>query len=174
MKEQVRAIKKVEKRKQDLKEQATSWKASRGVDEVGVEIYAPDIAKFLDLPTHEQRKEHHSAFIQRTSNQGLKTEVCVSCAWEMWACKGEWRKMKDVPNRGRLVPVKAHPAHALHEGLLVVGGKTKPDAAGDLQGWFCQDCHDALTRNKLPPLALANKMWIRTIPKALQDLTVPE
>lgn len=174
VKEEVRAIKKAEKRKRETMDRATSRKAARGIDEVGAEIYAPDILKFLNLPTYEQRKERHSAFIQRTSNQGLKMEVCVSCAREMWACEGEWRKMKDVPNRERLVPVKAHPAHALHEELLVVADKIKTDAAGDPEGWFCQECHDALRRNKLPPLALANKMWIGTIPDPLRDLTVPE
>ncbi|CAE6416282.1 unnamed protein product [Rhizoctonia solani] len=41
-------------------------------------------------------------------------------------------------------------------------------------GWFCNECLKAINSDRLPALALANRMWIGKIPPALMDLTVPE
>jgi hypothetical protein len=45
---------------------------------------------------------------------------------------------------------------------------------GRHEGWFCMDCLHAIQSNRLPALALANRMWIGRIPEELTQLTVPE
>ena len=39
---------------------------------------------------------------------------------------------------------------------------------------ICNDCFKNLRRHKIPPLSLANNMWIGPTPPCLQDMTIPE
>jgi hypothetical protein len=41
-------------------------------------------------------------------------------------------------------------------------------------GNFCQECHSALVKNKVPMFSVANKMWIGGVPPVLRQLTIAE
>ena len=45
---------------------------------------------------------------------------------------------------------------------------------GRARGWLCEKCLHALESNRLPSLALANRMWVGRIPAEIQALTIPE
>lgn len=155
------------KRKRDTETRRERTKA-RKVDEA-----KHDISKFLDLPTEDQRKERHAEFLARTSDEALRVEVCVSCAREMEAKQGTEWQICNIPNRQLLKSKYPHDKHVTHNGLLLVEGHVKGHGES-AKAWFCVQCTNALTANRLPPLALANRMWIGEVPKELSDLTLPE
>lgn len=128
---------------------------------------------FLQLPTRQQVDQCRSAFLAATSNDALKTEVCVSCARRLGTGSGESIKLDELPNRHQLVPAVPHFAHRLTNGMLLVAEHLS-EANGVTEGWFCKDCTRALEANRLPALSLANRMWIGPIPIELSELTVPE
>jgi Domain of unknown function (DUF6570) len=45
---------------------------------------------------------------------------------------------------------------------------------GQVHAWVCFECLSALQKHKVPPLCLANHMWIGPIPFELKRLTIPE
>lgn len=129
---------------------------------------------FLSLPTEEERRACMAAFVEATSNAGLKQEVCVICARELWARDGKDVPINNIPNRRRLIPKRTHAKHQkFGEGLLLVLEKIRGEGE-NAKGWCCYQCLDALSEDKLPRYSLANGMWIGDIPEELQGLTIPE
>jgi hypothetical protein len=128
---------------------------------------------FLTLPSQEDMSRVRKAFLEATSNQALQRSICVSCARELPYSLGQKQILDSLSHPERLVPKVPHPAHkTVNSMLLVVEKITSVD--GRKEGWFCKDCLKAINANLLPPLALANRMWIGPIPVEISCLTVPE
>jgi hypothetical protein len=129
--------------------------------------------KFLLLPTEDEVKHCYREFLAATSNDALSLSVCVACARECRTSDGEKLTLASIPNCERLMPKMTHFAHRLTSRMLLVH-ECLETINGELTGWFCKDCLRALRSNRLPPLALANRMWIGPIPEEVSRLTVPE
>lgn len=128
---------------------------------------------FLQLPTDEEVRQCHRAFRKATSNDAIKSATCIVCARELFCSQGKHYQLKEIPNKGRLVSNYPHPAHRTTQDMLLVEDHLIDKGAG-LGGWVCDDCIRALSDNRLPPLSLANCMWIGPIPLEISQLTVPE
>lgn len=138
-----------------------------------IEQYNPQIDRFMDLPTEEDVCLRHQLYYDATSNEALAQEVCVSCAREMWKKDTEEVLMAELKSKEKLVPWKAHPAHVLHEGMLLLCDRLKETESG-LAGTFCSECLRSLAKNRRPRLSLANNMWIGNLPDCMSCLTIPE
>ncbi|KIK72009.1 hypothetical protein PAXRUDRAFT_800482, partial [Paxillus rubicundulus Ve08.2h10] len=82
-----------------------------------------NLARYLALPSEDEVKACHKAFLAATSNEALAMSICVICAWELMKYEGETHILLDIPNiRKHLTPNKseAHPAHRLWEGMLLL------------------------------------------------------
>lgn len=126
--------------------------------------------RFLHLPSEQQMNEGMSNFLLRTGNDALATAVCASCAREVGTAEVVTYTPNEIPFLHHLRPSRSHPAHHLTEGMLL-------ERAGIDAGGFatiCNQCNHKLSRNSLPPLSLANNMWIGEIPWVLKVLTLPE
>ena len=125
---------------------------------------------FLRAPTHEIVQQCISQFIHRTGNEALSTVICAACAREVALSSSKIMPLGSIPNSIRLRPSRPHPAHVLSNGLLL-----EPSAIhNEEKVAICLDCERALSRNKTPPLSIANNMWIGEIPWVLKVLTLPE
>ena len=84
--------------------------------------------------------------------------------------------MLDLKNNRKLIPHSVHPGHELTDGILLhqCGELVFHDDLGTYFAWACDSCLSILTRDKTPPLVLANNMWIGDILLALKILTLPE
>ena len=72
----------------------------------------------------------------------------------------------------KLQPAHPHPAQVLTNGLLL---HRAPSAlyTSDAVTNVCDRCVSHLLRDRLPPLSLANRIWIGDIPVELKLLTLP-
>lgn len=138
-----------------------------------IERYNPQIDCFMDLPTEEDVRLRHQLYYDATSNEALAQEVCVSCAREMWKKDTEEVLIAELESKEKLVPWKLHPAHVLHEGMLMLCDRLKQTESG-LAGSFCSECLRSLAKNRRPRLSLANNMWIGNVPDCMSCLTIPE
>ena len=68
-------------------------------------------------------------------------------------------------------PAEQHPGHNIFRDMLL-----EPRGINVIANTVnvCYGCYVDLERNKLPPFALANNMWIGRVPHCLQRLTVAE
>jgi hypothetical protein len=112
-------------------------------------------------------------FIDATGNVALARKVCMVCAREVWARQADRWSVDDLPNGFLLVPRERHPAQLLTKGMLLEQATMEMDK-GIMHGDVCHDCLKSLKRCKMPPLSLANDMWIGAIPTELKVLTLPE
>ncbi|KAG8699237.1 hypothetical protein FRC09_006742, partial [Ceratobasidium sp. 395] len=130
-------------------------------------------AQFPHLPSDAEQKRCYSGYVDATSNEALRREVCLACGRELWAREGRDCPMNEIPHREHLKPQSPHRSHELTDGLLLVPGRVVVKD-GVPTGWFCLECLSALEADKQPALSLANGMWVGAIPDALQGLTIPE
>ena len=111
-----------------------------------------------------------SEFIDHTGNLAMAVGSCAVCARETSMSDLTERDLDAIPNPSRLHPLTAHPAHDLFKGMLL-------HPAGMLNGervYVCIECDRALYSDKIPPLALANGLWIGRVPHELAYLNLPE
>ena len=52
--------------------------------------------------------------------------------------------LNDIPNKNHLIPIQPHPAHELHDGILLQPQGVVENSAG-VQVNICQDCLKELT-----------------------------
>lgn len=133
---------------------------------------------YLELPTEQERLDLHRDYIKKTGNEALKHAVCLSCARWLPFAEGEELQLSQVPNSHLLKPSTEELCMRsnLKDGLLLatehiyhVGEQL---AEG---GWWCDPCLRHLRQGKkIPPLALANNMWIGPQPKELTCLSMSE
>lgn len=96
------------------------------------------------------------------------------CAREMGCSEGKHTGLlyeSDV--REALRPVDEHPAYDMWKGALVTRECRQRLEKGEAV-WICSECESLLVKKKLPPLALANDLWIGQVPLELSALTIPE
>lgn len=133
---------------------------------------------FLALPTNDEVLRMHQRFYQATGNDALKFAVCAACSRESLRSERTIHKrpLDSLPNRQRLIPAIAHPAHDIYEGGVLL----EPNGVFMQEGrqWvnICRQCLDALnsTTEGPPRYSLANGLWTGRVPLELQTLTVCE
>jgi hypothetical protein len=124
----------------------------------------------MKSPSEEIVNTAIGEFIDRTSNDALAVGVCVVCARETNVAELATQRLDCIPNPQHLRPAVRHPAHFVVNGMLLYAGGVSDDERGDV----CVECLRALKMDKIPPLALANGLWIGEIPHELAYLTLPE
>jgi hypothetical protein len=169
----------------------TKRKANKGIDgnckrkrpknndaELGVEAptesQAADIpSKFFKVQPDSLIEECIARFIDRTGNDALAMETCVSCARELATSQMTLSPLDAILNRHLLAPFEPHPTHKLTGGLLL---HTQAIIQKDdkLHGFVCAECMRNLGKKRTPRFALANGMWTGDIPFELSVLTIPE
>jgi hypothetical protein len=156
------------KRRNEHKQDQRQAKRQRIEDEENDKI-----RDLLTLPSEEEINQCYRAFLEATSNAALQMLVCVSCARELHHSDGQFQFLDTLQYSHRLIPKYPHPAHSTIESMLLVTEHiTTID--GRARGWFCDGCLRSLESDRLPALALANRMWIGQIPPEIARLTVPE
>jgi len=108
-------------------------------------------------------------FIDRTNNEALAMVTCGVCAREEYRNKVTSIDLNSIPNSRHLAPLTPHPMHTLYAGRLL-----HPNGVSSSSVSICPECLSHLNRDHLPPLSLANNMWIGDIPHELAILTLPE
>jgi hypothetical protein len=126
---------------------------------------------FMKAPPLKDRRRLISEFIKRTSNNVLAVKVCACCAREKEATHTTDLSFGSIPNSHNLRPIDVHGGYDLYEGLLL-----EPKGVVEDQNslTICAECESHLKSNKVPPLSLANGMWVGKVPQELKDLTLPE
>ncbi|KAI5825098.1 hypothetical protein K523DRAFT_398787 [Schizophyllum commune Tattone D] len=148
-------------------------------DDTADGVVNPTHPQYLQLPTMEERKQCHIAFLDSISDEALLNWVCGVCARERDhvdpTCNMMVIDLGNIPNKDRLRPVTAHPKHTLYEGLLLDPAGVKVTSTGT-EVVVCDECRHSLNHaTNLPPMfSLANDMWIGDIPEIIQQLTIPE
>ncbi|KAJ3574092.1 hypothetical protein NP233_g1995 [Leucocoprinus birnbaumii] len=126
--------------------------------------------EFLEVVPDDVIKECVQAFIRRTGNDALGTRPCAACARIVpLGALVEFVTVDEIPNHQLLRPFRPHRMHNLVRGLLL---HDSTQEGSPLE--ICSTCFRRLKANKLPPLALANNMWIGAIPFQLRVLTLAE
>ncbi|KAJ7494790.1 hypothetical protein B0H11DRAFT_1910735 [Mycena galericulata] len=124
---------------------------------------------FFEAPTEETTQAVVSRMIDRTSNAALAKKMCMVCARLLFMHLLEVMRWQNIPNGRKLVPSRPHPAHKLMGHWLL-----HEDALAESTTYICLECKHKLLLDELPPLALANRMWIGKTPFELAILTLPE
>jgi hypothetical protein len=114
-----------------------------------------------------------SKFIDATGNAAVASAVCVACAREVALAQTDSMLISAIPHGYLLSPSEPHHAHVLSTGMLLYLPAVTPTTEG-ARGSVCGDCLTSLKRARLPPLSLANDMWIGDVPFELSVLTLPE
>ncbi|KAJ3565934.1 hypothetical protein NP233_g7319 [Leucocoprinus birnbaumii] len=125
---------------------------------------------YMEPPTEETVKSCERQFLLRTGNNSVKTDVCCCCARRSFNTDLTHYRLINVPNRDLLRPQNPHNAHVLFLGALFHRPAIKP---GD-SGLICIDCLRYLKRNKIPPLSLANDVFLGEVPFELRLLSLAE
>jgi len=128
---------------------------------------------FLRAPSACVVERCISNFIDRTSNDALAREACMSCARTVWRRETTEYAVSQIPNPEQLYPYDVHHAYVLTRGMLL-HNRVLRKSAEDLKGCLCHDCLRDLKSGKRPRFSLANGMWIGEIPYELSALTLPE
>ncbi|KAJ3559445.1 hypothetical protein NM688_g341 [Phlebia brevispora] len=119
-----------------------------------------------------------SMFREATSSESLRTFTCACCAEEVSSSKREILAVSELP----LDILRCHsdilesPGFDIgvpfREGVLE-GVLLDPDGVSSDRSkvQLCKKCASSLRREKLPTLALANRMYVGPVPQELKDLT---
>src|SRR6266704_2888241 len=110
-------------------------------------------------------------YIEHTGNKAMKSYTCTCCALEVKGCDILDVPMDAILNSGLLQPTTQHADHNLFYGMLL---EPKGVNIEKKQVNTCHECYGSLEHNTLPPLSLANNMWIGCIPDCLQILMLAE
>lgn len=125
---------------------------------------------FLVTATDTEQKERIEAFTSRIGNDACQRKVCAVCARLQPISELREMNIQDIPNYRLLRPLTPHPSHTLFDGILLhenaVSKKTRC--------FSCRGCINALEKGTLPPLSLANGMYIGEVPFELARLSLAE
>ena len=128
---------------------------------------------FLKAPRDGVAEKCISNFIDRTSNEALARQTCMSCARTVWRRETTECKVTEIPNPEQLCPYDVHHAYALTRGMLLHNRALRNDTEGQ-KGSLCHDCLQDLKSCKRPKFSLSNGMWVGEVPFELSALTLPE
>lgn len=129
--------------------------------------------QFLQVVSPSVVNSSIAGYLERTSNEALRSASCICCS--RWIRKSLLHvvSFEEIPNRYLMKPVVDHPAHKLYEGLLI-----EPRGLLELHdrrdALICRECYRHLRCNSLPPLSLANDMWVGEVPMVLGILSLVE
>ena len=110
-------------------------------------------------------------FISHTGNDAMKTCICACCSLEIEMSNISRVSIDSIPHPELLVPTSPHPCHDIFQQMLLEPHGVDPTGT---EVNLCSECIRELRRNKLPPLALANNMWIGRVTDCLAKLTLVE
>ena len=130
-----------------------------------------DLSKFMVIPSKEEERQCFKAFYDATSNDALKQEICPICAQRKFAWDGEQTSLLSNETVAVILGLFENGRHRNERSVL--WHFLDIDEEG-VRCWMCFECVNALKRCSLPKLALANNLWIGTIPHQLTLLTIPE
>lgn len=157
----------------------------------------PPWGHFMDLPTGDNIKDCYRDFWESTSNLALQRHICAVCAREndfVFPTRFHTCTLDEIPNKHRLTPwryvllllllsqpyilhfVRSHPAHRLVQGLLLEP-RGLIMSNGSCRADICDECFSHLSKatpNTVPPLSLANNMWIGPVPECVARLSFSE
>lgn len=126
---------------------------------------------FLRAPSTETLTARLCNFIDATSKSELDQAVCGSCARIRFMRQLKQLCCQNIPHKELLKPIAPHPAHVLHDGLLLQPESITTD--GQIV-FLCDECLTCLKRKHRPQFSLGNNMWVGDVPFELQNLTLPE
>ena len=131
---------------------------------------------FLETVSDECRKDRIIKFIEATGNNALAMCVCSVCAGRFHVSEVRDVLVSHLKDKNKLAPFATHPSHVLTDGMLLHRSPNTLHTTqdGESMANVCDSCVHYLRRNKTPPLALANGMWIGDVPTVLDILTLPE
>ena len=125
---------------------------------------------FLKAPSKQVINSAIGEFIDCTSNSVMAIGVCTVCAQETNRRDLTAQQLELFPGRQHLQPEVPHPGHDIFNGMLL-----HPAGVIDTGNTnVCMECFRALKSDKIPTFALANGLWIGTVPHELAYLTLPE
>lgn len=135
-------------------------------------------SRFMDIPTDTELKKCYRSFYDATSNDSLRSGICGICGRQAFVVSDQLKlfSLNEIPNRHRLVPATAHPAHELVHGLLLEPAATEQRPDG-VHVHICCHCLCDLKSgnvNHPPKRSLANNLWIGNVPDVLKRLSFPE
>ncbi|KAJ7584278.1 hypothetical protein C8J56DRAFT_892964 [Mycena floridula] len=123
---------------------------------------------FLQVPLTEVVNECIQAYIDETGTNALAVAACAVCAQNVHLKDTTFLTLSTIPSLHLLSPASPVAQHRLWHGALL---HRESDSN---KGYVCNPCLADLKKESLPPLALANDMWIGDVPFALSCLTLPE
>ena len=131
---------------------------------------------FPETVSDECQQARIAKFIDATGTNALALSVCCVCAGSFFSTDIREVLVSHLQEKNKLQPFRDHPAHVLTSGMLLHSSSTafRTTASGDLCGNVCSSCFNYLQRDKTPPHALANGMWVGNVPDELAILTLPE
>ncbi|KAJ3559970.1 hypothetical protein NM688_g18 [Phlebia brevispora] len=118
-----------------------------------------------------------SMFRKETSSEKLRTFTCACCSEEVLSSRREIIAVDDLPLELLRChediwyspsPIELPFGEGPLEGVLLDPEGVSSDRK---KVQMCKTCWSALSRKHLPPLALANRMYLGPIPDELKDLT---
>lgn len=139
-------------------------------------VHQLDEDNFLETVSEEVRQKCISNFIDATSRVAMLTTCCAVCAGQFFSKDISKVKVNDLQAKNILSPTTPHPAHILTDGMLLhhTASSMHTLSTGVAYANVCTTCVKSLQNNKLPPLSLANGMWVGDVPLELCILTLPE
>ncbi|KAJ3572998.1 hypothetical protein NP233_g2711 [Leucocoprinus birnbaumii] len=130
----------------------------------------PNFDDFLNVVDDDVIMDAFRRFSQSTGNSALAVISCSVCARRTPQDHiTNFHSPTDIPNHTLLKPQIPQPMHSLFEGMLIHGQASEGRDAN-----VCSECLAKLKRNRLPPLALANGMWVGDVPFELEVLSLAE
>lgn len=127
--------------------------------------------EFMAAPAQEKIDELIAEFIDATGNAAMTYLPCCSCSRDLPSRNISNLPFSDVPNKHLLRPTTPHNAQTLYQGMVMCPEAISRDGNSAA---FCDDCLSHLKDNQLPPLSLANDMWIGDVPYQLSNLSIAE
>lgn len=127
--------------------------------------------EFMVAPDQPTVDKLLAEFIDATGNAAVRQNPCCACARELLANTISEISLDKVPNRRLLKPTTPHPSQFTIEGMVLY---QKGLTRGGTSGNFCRECLSHLKEGEMPPLSLANDMWIGDVPYQLANLSLAE
>lgn len=125
---------------------------------------------FMEPPSKDDIESSIAHFIDRTSNAAVKVLPCAVCARETHLSDITTLKLTNITNSHLLSPTTPHPNHDIFNNMLLYPAAVHNQSMADI----CQECINALQKEKIPQFSLANNMWIGEVPKELSMLSLAE
>jgi hypothetical protein len=130
--------------------------------------------EFLEPPSELDIARAEDQWRSRQCTRITNLEACMVCSIEIEDYEDSRDlEVESIPNKNLLAPETYHPAHELHDGMLLDTSALREES-GVWRGQVCNPCLQDLQDAVPPVLSLANGSWIGPVPATLQGLTIAE